>query len=155
MLSQKTKYGLKALCLLARESPSAPMLVADIADRERIPKKFLETILLDLKHGGIVQSKKGKGGGYMLGRPADRIRVGDVVRSLNGPLALIGCVSETAYRACEECVDEPTCAVRLLMKDVRDATANILDRRTLAEVVRDVEEAGAGARSAPASQGRR
>jgi Rrf2 family protein len=155
MLSQKTKYGLKALCLLARESLSGPMLVADIADRERIPKKFLEAILLDLKHTGIVQSKKGKGGGYMLGRSPDRIRVGDIVRVLNGPLALIGCVSETAYHPCAECVDEPTCAVRLLMKDVRDATANILDRRTLAEVARDVHVAGAGRRRTSASSARR
>jgi Rrf2 family protein len=155
MLSQKTKYGLKALCLLARESASGPRLVADIADRERIPRKFLETILLDLKHSGIVQSKKGRGGGYMLGRPADRIRVGDVVRSLNGPLALVGCVSETAYRPCAECADEPSCAVHLLMKDVRDATANILDRRTLAQVAGDVHAAGHGRGRTPASNGRR
>ena len=138
MLSKKAKYGLKALLLLARESRRGPVLVAEIAERERIPKKFLGSILLELKHRGIVHSKKGNGGGYYLGRVAAEITMGAVVRALDGPLAPIPCVSQTAYEACEECVSERACGVHRAMKEVRDATARILDRLTLAQMVRDV-----------------
>lgn len=131
MLTRKSKYGLKALLTLARGSGQAPVLVAELAERERIPRKFLEAILLDLKRHGLLESRKGRGGGYLLGRPADQITVGQVIRVLDGPLALVPCASQTAYRRCEECVDELTCGVRLAMKDVRDATATILDNTTL------------------------
>ena len=110
------------------------MLAAELAERERIPRKFLESILLDLTRHGLLQSRKGRGGGYLLGRPADQITVGQVIRVLDGPLALVPCASQTAYRRCEECVDELTCGVRLAMKDVRDATATILDNTTLASL---------------------
>jgi Rrf2 family protein len=134
VLSKKSKYGLKALLVLGQEAGRGPVLVSDISQREAIPQKFLEAILLELKRHGIVESKKGKGGGYFLRRrPAD-ITFGEVIRVLDGPLAAVSCVSQTAYMTCAECIDEETCGVRLAMKEVRDATARILDHRTLADV---------------------
>ncbi|MEO8259127.1 MAG: Rrf2 family transcriptional regulator [Acidobacteriota bacterium] len=134
MLSRKSKYGLKALLILAQEAGNGPVLIAELAEREAIPRKFLEAILLELKRHGVVQSQKGKGGGYFLRRrPAD-VTFGEVIRVLDGPLAAVPCVSHTAYMKCPECVDEPTCGVRLAMKEVRDATARILDHTTLADV---------------------
>ena len=134
MLSKKSKYGLKAALFLAREDSQVPILISEIAAREGIPKKFLEQILLELKRHGVVQSRRGKGGGYQLGRPASEISLGEIVRILDGPLAPIGCVSVTAYQRCEECVDESTCGIRQAMKRVRDSTASILDGTTLADV---------------------
>ena len=134
MLSRRSKYGLKALLILAEETGRGPVLVSELSAREAIPKKFLEAILLDLNRHGLVQSKKGKGGGYLLRRPPSEITVGDAVRALEGPLALVPCVSQTAYQRCVECVDEATCGVRLAMGEVRDATARILDGMTLADV---------------------
>ena len=134
MLSRKSKYGLKALLMLAEDPERGPVLVSELADRDAIPKKFLEAILLELKRRGVVQSKKGKGGGYFLARKPDDITFGEVIRALDGPLAAVPCVSETAYMECAECVDEATCGVRIAMKEVRDATANILDHKTLADV---------------------
>jgi Rrf2 family protein len=134
VLSNKSKYGLKALLVLAQEAGRGPVLVADLAAREALPKKFLETILLELKHQRIVESRKGKGGGYFLRRKPSEITFGEVIRTLDGPLAAVPCVSQTAYMPCKECLDEQTCGVRLAMKRVRDATARILDRTTLASV---------------------
>ena len=107
--------------------------------KENIPKKFLELILLDLKNHGILQSKKGKGGGYSLGRKPAAIKLGRVIRLLDGPLAPLPCVSQTAYVPCDECEDEKTCGIRIVMRDVRDAIANILDNTTLADVLQRVE----------------
>lgn len=137
VLTRKSKYGLRAMLFLAERSGHGPVLVSDLAGDQRIPKKFLEAILLDLKRQGLLQSKKGKGGGYFLSRAPEEITVGQVVRALGGPLALVPCVSQTAYARCEECVDEQTCGVRLAMKEVRDATAKILDNTTLAALNRD------------------
>lgn len=134
MLSSKAKYGLKAMVHLARHEGLGPVLIADIAASERIPKKFLDAILLEMKNQGLLSSKKGKGGGYILGRPAARIMVGDIVRVLDGPLAPVPCVSRTAYRRCDDCVDEAACAIRAVMQDVRDAIAAILDNTTLADM---------------------
>jgi len=131
VLTRKSKYGLKAVLDLAEHAGSAPVLVAELAERQRIPRKFLEAILVELKRHGILHSKKGKGGGYLLSRSPELITVGQVVRALGGPLALVPCVSQTAYRRCEECVDEATCGIRRAMSEVRDATAKILDNRTL------------------------
>ena len=151
MLSKKSKYGLKALLVLAREAGRGPMLISDLAAREAIPRKFLEAILLELKRHGVVQSKKGKGGGYWLRRPPDDITFGEVVRVLDGPLAAVPCVSKTAYMTCAECIDEQTCGVRLAMKKVRDATARILDHTTLSDVnariVRQQRKAARGTRA--------
>jgi Rrf2 family protein len=132
VLTRKSKYGLKAMLVLAQETEHGPMLISELAERQQLPKKFLEAILLELKRHGLLHSKKGKGGGYFLGRKPSEITVGQVIRVLDGPLALIPCVSQTAYRRCEECIDEQTCGVRLAMKEVRDATARILDHTTLA-----------------------
>ena len=149
-MTNRSKYGLKALLLLAREAGRGPVLVADLAQREAIPRKFLETILLELKHRGFVQSRKGRGGGYFLRRKAAEVTFGEVIRVLEGPLAAVPCVSQTAYMRCAECVDEQTCGVRLAMKLVRDATARILDHTTLAgvnaQIGRKRRRAGAGAR---------
>ncbi len=133
MLSKKSKYGLKAMLELAAEDAGQrPIQAKELADRQQLPKKFLEAILLELTRHGLLQSKLGRGGGYVLSRKPGDITVGEVIRVLEGPLALIPCVSRTAYRKCDECLDEETCGVRLAMKEVRDATAHILDNTTLA-----------------------
>lgn len=131
MLSKKAKYSIRALLYLARHRGEGPVLIRDIADNENIPRKFLETILLDLKNVGILQSKLGKGGGYYLERAPDTITLGRVIRMTEGPLAPVSCVSQTAYAPCAECVDEKTCTIRFIMKQVRDAKAKILDETTL------------------------
>jgi len=134
MLSKKAKYGLKAMGILAQEYGRGPLLIGAIAERERIPMKFLEHILLDLKKKGFVQSKKGKGGGYYLNRLPATISVGALIRALDGPLALLPCVSQMAYERCAECPDEGTCGIRNVFKEVRDSTVNILERTTLADM---------------------
>jgi Rrf2 family protein len=139
MLCNKTKYALKALQVLAKEYGQGPVLISEIARRENIPPKFLELILLDLKNQGILQSKKGKGGGYFLARSPQSVTVGQIVRVMEGPLALLPCVSRTSYMRCRECRDERTCGIRIVLKDVRDATAKILDSTTLADVLKRVE----------------
>src|SRR5262252_1799457 len=111
-LSRKAKYALRALYALAADEGHGPVLIADLAERERIPRKFLEAILLELKNAGVLHSKKGKGGGYALAKSPDQITVGEVVRIIDGPLAPVKCVSEKAYVRCEECVDEATCGTR-------------------------------------------
>jgi Rrf2 family protein len=135
MISHKSKYALKAMLVLSEEYGKGPLLISEIASREKIPRRFLELILLELKNHGILRSKKGKGGGYALSAPPRQISVGQVLRMLEGPLAPLPCVSKTAYERCEECREERTCGVRLLMKDVRDATAAILDSTTFEDVL--------------------
>ena len=144
MLSKKSKYALKALTILAKEYGQGPVLISDIAQREDISRKFLEIILLELKNAGMLQSRKGKGGGYSLGRPPRQISLGHVIRVLDGPLAPLPCVSKTAYVRCRECRDERTCGIRMVMKQVRDATAQILDSTTLADMLKQVELAVIG-----------
>ena len=134
MLSRKSKYGLKALLVLAEKAGTGPVLISELSARDRIPRKFLEAILLELKRHGVVHSKKGKGGGYFLRRQPSEVTFGEVIRVLEGPLAAVPCVSQLQYMKCTECVDEFTCGVRLAMKEVRDATAGILDHTTLADV---------------------
>jgi Rrf2 family protein len=140
MLSKKAKYALQALLQLAKEYDQGPTLISELAQREGIPKKFLELILLDLKRHGILQSKKGKGGGYFLGKNPEAIFLGQAIRVLDGPLAPIPCVSQTAYMKCHECKDEKTCGIRLVMQEVRDATAKILDSTSLADMIQRVEK---------------
>jgi Rrf2 family protein len=134
VLTRKSKYGLKALLVLAREYKRGPVLASELAAREGIPEKFLQGILLELKRRGIVRSKRGQGGGYQLARDPASVNFGEVIRVLEGPLALTPCVSQTAYHRCDECADEWTCGVRLVMKRVRDETARILEGSTLAGV---------------------
>jgi len=134
VLTNKGKYGLKAMVHLARLSVGATVQSAEIASTEHISKKFLDAILLDLKNAGFVRSKKGPGGGYALARPAQDIVVGAIVRALDGPLAPIACASRTAYQPCDDCDDLAACAVRLTMLEVRDAMAEVLDRLSLADM---------------------
>ncbi|HLH12240.1 MAG TPA: Rrf2 family transcriptional regulator [Methylovirgula sp.] len=134
MLTKKGKYGLKAMMHLAGRPPGEPSLVAEIAAANDIPKKFLDTILGELRNAGLVNSKKGKGGGYTLARSAKEIRVGHIIRVLDGPLAPIQCASKTSYRRCDDCRDEKGCGVRLVMLEAREAIATVLDNRTLADM---------------------
>jgi Rrf2 family protein len=133
-LSKKTKYALRALYYLTREYGRGPVLISTVSVREKIPRKFLELILLQLRGAGLVESKKGKGGGYFLAKSPDQIPLGTIIRALDGPLAPLPCASETAYRKCDECVDETKCGTRIVMRQVRDAMASILDHTTLADV---------------------
>lgn len=138
-LSKRGEYGIRALINLAsRDQHSRVVQIKEIAQQEKIPVKFLEQILLTLKNAGVVQSRMGSGGGYYLARTADRINLGEIIRILDGPLAPIRCVSQTAYESCA-CPDELTCGLRLVMLDVRNAIANILDQTTLADVSRRVD----------------
>lgn len=135
MLSQKCKYALQALLVLAREDSDNLLLVSDIAERENLPKKFLEAILLELNRNGLVRSRRGRGGGYALAKPADLITFGQVVRIMDGPLAPLACVSVNYYRRCDECHDEQTCQIRKVMRRVRDAIAAELDGTSLAQAL--------------------
>jgi Rrf2 family protein len=144
MLAQKSKYALRALLVLAKEYGQGPVLISDIAHREALPQRFLELILLELRNHGILGSKKGKGGGYFLARRPELVHLGEVLRVLEGPLAPLPCVSKTAYVRCAECRDERTCGIRMVMKDVRDATARILDQTSLADILKRVELAVEG-----------
>lgn len=144
MISQKSKYALKALTVLAEEYGKGPVLIAEVAAREHIPRAFLELILLELKNHRLLDSRKGRGGGYFLAKPPAQISVGQVLRALEGPLALLPCASKTAYRKCDECHDERTCAVRLLMRDVREATAKILDSTSIADLLKRSQLAALG-----------
>lgn len=141
MISKKTIYAFKALIHLAAQPSGQPVLIADLARDGNIPKKFLEFILLSLRKGGILQSRIGKGGGYFLALPPNRITIGAVVRILEGDIAPVQCLSTTNYARCEECQDEVTCGIRLTMADVNFALANALDGLTLADMVErsDVE----------------
>ncbi len=131
MISMRTKYALKALIYLAKAG-DGPVLIGDIAARQKLPRKFLEQILVELKNLRIVKSRRGKTGGYALAKDPRRIRVGDIVRAFNGPLALVPCVSVTAFEKCPECVDFQNCGIRRVMKKVRDVTSEILDGTSLA-----------------------
>src|ERR1700742_476124 len=123
MLTNKGKYGLKAMSHLAGMPPGQPALVADIAATNAIPKKFLDAILGELRTAGFVHSKKGRGGGYVLARSPDDIVVGDIVRALDGMLAPIGCPSRNFYRRCDDCASEKQCSVQIVMAQARDAIA--------------------------------
>jgi Rrf2 family protein len=140
-LSKRTQYSLRALYALSRNYGRGPMLITQLSEDEAIPKKFLEQILLSLKNSGLVSSKKGKGGGYRLAQPPDKITLAAVIRLIEGPLAPLPCASETRFRKCEECIDIETCGTRIVMREVRDAIAEILDHTTLASVCRKVDRA--------------
>ena len=132
-LSKKGEYALRALIDVAMNSDKGVAQAHDIARKENIPIKFLEQILLILKNAGLLQSRRGVGGGYSLTRPADQIILGEVIRLIDGPLAPIGCASKTAPERCS-CPDEAACGLRSVMLDVRDAISNVVDRLTLADV---------------------
>jgi Rrf2 family protein len=134
VLTKKGKYGLKAMVHLAGLEPGAIAQVVEIAKTNSISKKFLDHILTELRNAGFVYSKKGRGGGYALAHPANELRVGAIIRVLDGPLAPIACASVTAFRPCVDCNDLRACAVRLVMIEARNAVADLLDNRTLAEL---------------------
>ena len=126
---------------LAGYTPEQPVKIRDIADQENIPIKFLEQILLSLKNAGLLQSKMGVGGGYYLARPPEEINLGQIERVLDGPLAPVRCVSSMAYEPCD-CPDEQRCGLRMVMMDVRNAIAEILENTTLADVLDRIERSG-------------
>jgi Rrf2 family protein len=136
MLTAKGKYGLKALAYLAALDAGATIQALDIAKANNISKKFLDAILGELREAGIVASRKGPGGGYRLARKPTEIKVGRVIRTLDGPLAPIACASRTAYRPCRDCKDVQACSVRLVMTRVRDAMSDVLDDVSLADMIR-------------------
>jgi Rrf2 family protein len=133
MLTQRSRYALRAMLLLARTDRATPLPISRIAGDAAVPRKFLEIIFADLKHAGLIVAHRGKAGGYRLAMPPHLISFGDIIRVIEGPLALVPCVSRTAYRRCEDCVDESTCAIRRAMLVVRDDTARILDGTSLAD----------------------
>jgi Rrf2 family protein len=149
-LSKRGEYGIRAMISLADtidpDKPFPLVQIKDISERENIPPKFLEQILLTLKNAGLLGSRMGAGGGYYLARPADQITLGQIVRILDGPLAPIRCVSKMAYEPCA-CPDEATCGLRLVMQDVRNAISDILDHTSLADVAGRVERARGSASS--------
>ena len=135
MLSKRTKYGLKALTYIARQETGEMVQIGTIAVEENIPHKFLESILLTMKKSGFLGAKKGKGGGYYLRKEADEIKMTDVIRTLEGPIAMLPCVSLNYYEKCDDCPDEDKCSVHKLMIQVRDNTLHILRNNTLADLV--------------------
>ena len=152
MLSQKTRYALKALLELALVPDGVPLSSATISTRRNIPVKFLEAILVELKRDGLVRGQRGRSGGYQLAKTPDSISFGDVVRLMEGPLALISCASVSQYHRCLDCSDDRTCELRKLFRVVRDSTAQILDCWTLSDAL---SKEGRLETSVVASRGRR
>lgn len=137
MISKRTKYGIKALTCIARSKDNTPMQTRVIAESENISPKYLENILIQLRKSGILGSKKGKGGGYYLLNPACETRMTQVMRALEGPIALVSCVSLKYYEKCDDCPDENACSVNKLMLQVRDNTLAIFNNTYLSDLVKD------------------
>ncbi|WP_010136172.1 RrF2 family transcriptional regulator [Ochrovirga pacifica] len=135
MLSKKTKYGIKALTYLAKQNRECPVQISEISAQENISLKFLERILLELRKSGVLDSKKGKGGGYFLAKTPQDIAMTDVIRTLEGPIAMVPCVSLNFYEKCDDCVDEKTCAVSKLMIQVRDKTLEVFRNTSLQDLI--------------------
>jgi Rrf2 family protein len=136
MISQKAKYALRALVALVRAPSGEPVMISEISRDQAIPKKFLEQILLELKRHGLVSSRRGRTGGYVLLRAPDRITFGEVLRLIDGPIAPLPCLSKIAYRRCVDCREEESCEIRQVFSRVADATREVLDRTTLADAVK-------------------
>lgn len=135
MLSRKTKYGLKALAYITRNRGKETILIQEIAQAENISHKFLESILLELRKAGFLGSKKGKGGGYFLLKEPKDIKMAAVIRVLEGPIALLPCVSLNFYEKCNDCPDESSCGIHLLMEEVRDGALHVLENKSLEDLV--------------------
>jgi Rrf2 family protein len=135
MISQKAKYALRALIALASTEQSGSLQISEIAQAQNIPKKFLEQILLDLKHHGIVMSRRGKGGGYFLLRKPSEVTFGEILRIIDGPIAPLPCLSKIAYRRCDDCISEDKCEVRGVFAHVATATRAILDKTSIADAL--------------------
>lgn len=134
MLSKKSQYAFKALTYLSEKYKEGPVLISEIAAKKKIPLKFLESILLELKKAGILDSKKGKGGGYFLKQKPEKVKVSTVIRLINGPIAMLPCVSLYFYERCKNC-NEKHCGLHDMMIEVRDATLNIVEHRTLKDLI--------------------
>ncbi len=134
MLSKKTKYGIKALTFLAKRDENCPVQISEISKSENISHKFLESILLTLRKSGVLGSKKGKGGGYYLRKEPTEVQMTEVIRILEGPIAMVPCVSLNFYEKCDDCPDENACSVHKLMIQVRDNTLKVLKNTTLADL---------------------
>ncbi len=137
MLSKKAKYAIKALVYLGHENHKSPVLISQIAQNENIPQKFLEAILLTLKKEGILDSKKGRGGGYFVVKPLEEISFAEILRIFDGPIALLPCVTHDYYKQCEECKDEATCGIRKVFLQLRNITVKHLKDATIMNVVLD------------------
>jgi Rrf2 family protein len=135
MLSKKTKYAIHALTYLAQKDASSPTLIVEIAKEANIPRKFLETILLDLKKNGLVGSRMGKGGGYFTRVSPSEMKLSLIIRLFNGPIAMLPCASLNYYEKCEECTDEVTCGLRHVMAQVRDETLKILENKSIQDIL--------------------
>ena len=135
MISKKAKYAIKALKALAETYGKGPVLISQIADRESIPKKFLESILLELRNHGILQSQKGKGGGYQLRIEPERVNLAQIIRIIDGPIAPTPCVSKHFYVRCDDCADEATCRIRSIMLQVRDANLAVYENVSLQDML--------------------
>jgi Rrf2 family protein len=135
VISKKTKYAIKALIHLAKNYGHGPILISSLSEKEKIPKKFLEAILLDLRKQGILGSKMGAGGGYYLIKKPNEVTLSQILRSTDGPIALVPCVSLNFYERCEDCISEEICSIRNVMIDVREATLKILSTTTLEEMI--------------------
>jgi Rrf2 family protein len=136
MISQRAKYALRALVALVEAEAREPLMISEISRRKAIPKKFLEQILLELKRAGIVESRRGRLGGYVLARPAEEVTFGEVLRLIDGPVAMLPCLSRTAYRRCADCADEGSCEIRQVFARVAAASREVLDSTTLADAVK-------------------
>ncbi|BAU54631.1 RrF2 family transcriptional regulator [Mucilaginibacter gotjawali] len=139
MLSKKTKYAIKALVILGKNADKPPMQIQKIAEEERIPKKFLEQILLDLRNAGYLYSKKGAGGGYSLNKDPKEIFLVHILRITGGPIAMVPCASLNFFHKCEECQQETTCGIRDVFIKVRDETLKILSETSIADIIEKEE----------------
>lgn len=135
MLSKKCKYAIHALVYLAERYQKGPIHIQEIAEKQRIPKKFLEAILLELRNAKILHSKKGKGGGYYLYKRPEDVNLIEIIRLMDGAIAMLPCVSLNYYEPCEECIDEKTCGIRNAFISVRDETLKVLQNSNLAQIV--------------------
>jgi Rrf2 family protein len=133
VLNKKTQYALQALAYLAEQKTKGPVLISEIAENKKIPLKFLESILLQLRKEGLLESKKGKGGGYFLSVPPESIPLARIIRLIHGPIAMLPCVSLYFYERCKNC-DERNCGLHDTMIEVRDATLKILEQKTVADL---------------------
>ena len=141
MWNKKTKYALKALAYISQhQSPERRILSREISEKYQIPIKFLEAILLELRNAGILGSRKGKGGGYYLLRPAAEIPISKIIRLTDGPISMLSCTSLFFYEPCADCAKEVNCKIREIALSVRDSTLAILDQKTLADMVTTEEE---------------
>jgi Rrf2 family protein len=141
MLTKKTRYGLKALMVLAQKGDKEPTLIAELAEREGIPRKFLEAILRELRQHGVLSAQRGRGGGYRLRKSPKEISLAAIIRALDGPIAPLPCLSRTAYRRCAECKSERSCGVRLVMRDIHETNLRVLENTTLDDLVKRSLEA--------------